>query len=547
MRRIIGIIILSVGVSALWSCGGGKPTAQEGDSRYRRAPLREVTEEQLKSDGMLIDAVTLEESGRTQEALEAYGRVVRQDAGCAAAWYGMSQLLAQRGWSDSALACIRRAVALNEENIWYVLALAQVQHLRGDAEGMTEAWERAVKLKPEVPEYYYELSNARIAAEDIPGAVAALNRLEKRVGVTEAVSLQKQRLWMAAGKTDKAIKEMEALAESLPTERKYNAILAESYMQQKQYKKAKTYYDRILAADPSDPYIHIQLAEYYKALGRPAEADSEMVAAFRNPGLDGKSKLQVLSQFYTTEEFYTTRQATTFRLMDMAMAECADSAEFAAFYGHVLFMQEKYTEAVPWIELALRQDSSQYEIWELLLVCLDGAGDTTARVDDYARRASALFPMHTLPYFLRARNAVIASRYEEAIAPLEEAMKWGFTKGYLEAECQGLMAEACYRTGRYERAWKAFDACLKLKPDEMGTLNNYAYYLAEQGLELEKALAMSRRTIEAEPDNANSLDTYAWILHLMGRDAEALPYMEKAVKLDPKSDTLRRHLEAIRH
>ena len=57
---------------------------------------------------------------------------------------------------------------------------------------------------------------------------------------------------------------------------------------------------------------------------------------------------------------------------------------------------------------------------------------------------------------------------------------------------------------------------------------------------------MSRRTIEAEPDNANSLDTYAWILHLMGRDREALPYMEKAVRLDPKSDTLKEHYRTIK-
>ena len=32
----------------------------------------------------------------------------------------------------------------------------------------------------------------------------------------------------------------------------------------------------------------------------------------------------------------------------------------------------------------------------------------------------------------------------------------------------------------------------------------------------------------------------------MGRDAEALPYMQKAVELNPKSDTLRRHLDTIK-
>jgi tetratricopeptide (TPR) repeat protein len=108
------------------------------------------------------------------------------------------------------------------------------------------------------------------------------------------------------------------------------------------------------------------------------------------------------------------------------------------------------------------------------------------------------------------------------------------------------MPECFYRTGQYERAWRAFEQYVKLRPDDWGMLNNYAYYLAERGVQLEKAEQMSRRTVEAEPDNANSLDTYAWILHLLGRDAEALPYMEKAVRLDPKSDTLRQHLDTIK-
>ena len=40
---------------------------------------------------------------------------------------------------------------------------------------------------------------------------------------------------------------------------------------------------------------------------------------------------------------------------------------------------------------------------------------------------------------------------------------------------------------------------------------------------------MSRKTIEKEPDNPTLLDTYGWILHLMGKDAEAKPYFKHAM------------------
>ena len=40
---------------------------------------------------------------------------------------------------------------------------------------------------------------------------------------------------------------------------------------------------------------------------------------------------------------------------------------------------------------------------------------------------------------------------------------------------------------------------------------------------------MSRRTIESEPDNATYLDTYAWILYLMGKAEEAKPLFKRAM------------------
>ena len=40
---------------------------------------------------------------------------------------------------------------------------------------------------------------------------------------------------------------------------------------------------------------------------------------------------------------------------------------------------------------------------------------------------------------------------------------------------------------------------------------------------------MSRKTIDAEPDNATYLDTFGWILYLMGRPEEAKPHFKHAM------------------
>lgn len=521
------------------------PASGAATSRWQRPPIREVEADQLKQDGRLIDALTLQETGHREEALAAYASLTHDEPTAAAAWYGQAVLLMERGWTDSALHCARRAVDLRGDNEWYLLALAHAAGQAGQTRELTATWERLAALKPERLDYCYELSTAYLAAGDVAGAIEALNRVERRVGVTEPVSLRKQQIWDAAGQHDKALREVEALADALPHEKRYQAMLAQRQMQQKNYRKAKQYYDRILAADPNDEYIHLQLAEYYKALGRPAEADSEMVRALANPRLDTRTKLQLLTSFYTEEEFYGSRREVCLRLVEQVAAGSDSPEATAVFYGDALMRQGKYAEAAEQLEIAVRHDSSRFEVWEALLISLTEVPAREAALADYAQRAERLFPMHTLPHHLTGLVALRQKRYGDAVEALEKAVKWGFSKGYLEAETYGLLAEAHYRVGHYDQAWLAFDHYLTLRPDDWSMLNNYAYYLAEQGTQLEKAERMSRRTVEAEPENANSLDTYAWILHLLGRDSEALPYAQRAVRLDPQSETLRQHLEAI--
>jgi len=83
--------------------------------------------------------------------------------------------------------------------------------------------------------------------------------------------------------------------------------------------------------------------------------------------------------------------------------------------------------------------------------------------------------------------------------------------------------------GNDRKAMKIYEKVLRIDPEHVPTLNNYAYYLSLSGKKLKKAEKMSRITIEKEPDNPSYLDTYGWILHLLGRNQEAKPYFKKAM------------------
>jgi TPR repeat protein len=76
--------------------------------------------------------------------------------------------------------------------------------------------------------------------------------------------------------------------------------------------------------------------------------------------------------------------------------------------------------------------------------------------------------------------------------------------------------------------------------------NNLAWLYAIENRQLEEAETLSRQAVAALPEDANRLDTLAWILHQQGRDAEALPIMEKAMELEPDRASFAEHLAAIK-
>ena len=86
-----------------------------------------------------------------------------------------------------------------------------------------------------------------------------------------------------------------------------------------------------------------------------------------------------------------------------------------------------------------------------------------------------------------------------------------------------------HQLGDVQKSYKAYDKALKINPEYVYVLNNYAYYLSMEGKKLKKAYDMSLKTVEAEPDNATYLDTFGWILYLQGKALEAKSFFKKAM------------------
>ena len=74
-------------------------------------------------------------------------------------------------------------------------------------------------------------------------------------------------------------------------------------------------------------------------------------------------------------------------------------------------------------------------------------------------------------------------------------------------------------------------------------LNNYAYYLSVEGIELEKAEEMSNMSNVLSPKTASFNDTYGWILYQMGKYDQALEWLLKAeINGGDESEVIMEHI-----
>ena len=146
-------------------------------------------------------------------------------------------------------------------------------------------------------------------------------------------------------------------------------------------------------------------------------------------------------------------------------------------------------------------------------------------------------------YYYKGMATYLLERKEEATEILQQGL------GRRNEECStelistvfSLMGEIYHELDDLDRCTQAYDSALLYNPSDISVLNNYAYYLALEGKELERALEMSARTIEMEPDNAIYVDTYAWLLFCLERYEEARAYADKLIGLNSEMSAVEYH------
>lgn len=112
------------------------------------------------------------------------------------------------------------------------------------------------------------------------------------------------------------------------------------------------------------------------------------------------------------------------------------------------------------------------------------------------------------------------------------------------ANYHSFMGTALVERGQLEDALAAFEHAIAEHPEDAGLHNYVAYSLAEGGVELERAEEFVRVALEAEPENADYLDTLGWIQCKLGETEAGIESLEAAERAAEREiPEIEEHLE----
>jgi len=296
--------------------------------------------------------------------------------------------------------------------------------------------------------------------------------------------------------------------------------------------KAKECLARVEAASPTDIVQLRRLAEGYLAVGEQDRAERLLVELAGKSGVDPQVAGRLAEIYLRTGRLDEARK----QFQGLERANPANPAPHY-FLGIIAMEQRDFAQAQQSLERAILLNPEGEAAYGDLVAAQLSAGKAKEAVTtvekartrfgpDFRREFLAALAHSNLREFDRARQCFTAAeKFARERAPQLLDHRFYYQVG-----------STLERAGRFDEAVVALEQSLNMKPDFDESLNHLGYMWAERGENLQLAHDMIQRAVKAEPDNPAYLDSLGWVLFQLKRPAEALTWLEKAVKLLPEPD-----------
>lgn len=531
-----GIVALLLATLSLSSCGSASMSSKKGNHHSTFStiytPLDYNTSQRFKY--FYLEAINQQNKGNYAAAFDLLNHCQEINPNAAEVYFMRSAYYSMLKNDSLMVADIERAAALNPTNTTFMERLGQIYIGMGKFPKAIETYEKIYANTRDRDDVLNILIQLYDRQKDYDNMLRTIDRLESLEGSSEEITLARMRVLALKGDKEAELAELKSLSEKHPNDMNYHVMMGNWLLQNDRADEALKEYDYVLKMEPDNLMAQMSMLDYYRNVGEDSLANDLQEKMLINEDTPINSKMTLMRKVVADNEQEGGDSTQVLDLFHRILAQPQKTTDMHELYAAYMTLKK------------MPQDSINQALRDALEIAPDNAGvrleliqaewskknfDEVIRLSraaqEYNPDEMAFYYFMGLAHFQKDERDEALNSFQRGVAQINES-----SNKEIVSDFYAIMGDILHEKGREKEAYAAYDSCLQWKPDNIGCLNNYAYYLSEQGKDLQRAEQMSYRTIKAEPQNSTYLDTYAWILFMQERYEESKLYIDQAVQND---------------
>ncbi|MFW5803838.1 MAG: tetratricopeptide repeat protein [bacterium] len=497
---------------------------------YSEVEVNLSNEEQRKFDYYFYEGNRFKALGEINKSFMYFSEALEIDSTCSSCAFEISKLLLHNESYEEAEKLMQKAVRFSPDNPYYIRLLSRLYQNNNKGKKAVLAAEQLIKNgEPSVEDLYF-VAQVQLENGMFKEAVANLQEIEKKMGIKEGLVIEKYQILYENEDYKSAKRELEKLIETYPENYDFRIYLGDFYIDREDYKKAFAEFENVLDNDPNNGKVHFSLANYYIAKEDTSQFKKSLKKGFSSGNIEFEAKIRRFLPFVSSMDNSDNplNEADIEEIFEIFLEMHPYENRIYGAYGNYLTSKGENNRAIEIFEKGLEMDASKPEIWQEYLFLISTLDDNNMLLEK-SSEAVKFFPDEPLFRFFKGIALFENENFSKSADTLERGLKEVEDNPELKGRFHNLLGDIYFSLEKYEDCFSHYEKALEIDENNVGVLNNYSYYLAVQGKNLDKAEKMSSRTIELDPGNATFLDTYAWVLFKKERYNEAKFIIERAI------------------
>ena len=491
---------------------------------------------QRRYQQLYLEAVCQREAGNEVAQYRLLERALKVNPNGAEACFDLAMM--QKDSAAKVLEYFKRAHSLSPDNKDYTYELACCLLSNNDTLGVT-LLQTLLGDEERRDDVYGELCNFYSWRQDYDAIISTLNQWGGIKGNDEIIYNHKLHAAMQFGRLDDGLLLTDTLMTLFPSNAvQYKMVKGEILLGLNRDDEALALHQSLSPEELTTPGAQIMLYKYAVKNGNKGLERQLLKDIVINSDMAMQTREAALVQYLgaPADSDYAAKRDTLLSvllplpeedpalfvtMLSQMQSEDNDSLRIPLFNKLLEINPADEYSRINLMQHALRHDD--YE--EVQRLCTDGLKENATQ---------------PLFYYFGGAGLMVAKKYAEALSLFERGRNYidNTTNTELVSSYYGSYGDALHQLGRNSEAYAMYDSALVYNNGNEMCLNNYAYFLALDNVQLDKAERMSAYTVETNPDQATFLDTYAWILFLKGDYDKAREYIDKAIDhIDDRADS----------